>query len=163
MARKKLTEEKKAVLVERLAKARAAKAEKSGPPKYAMYSEHVVSLPDDHPLSLKTVKGWLKEAKSTAAVHKKNWRYGDKKSYAKYHQWTGYATQLSTYLRTGTYCSNFQGANMEFKTKRTCVAMAYYPNGRPKREVGVWYPDVRMEWTRELDAEERANYGGKIK
>ena len=74
MARKKLTEEKKAVLVERLAKARAAKAEKSGPPKYAMYSEHVVSLPDDHPLSLKTVKGWLKEAKSTAAVHKKNWR-----------------------------------------------------------------------------------------
>jgi hypothetical protein len=41
--------------------------------------------------------------------------------------------------------------------------MAYYPNGRPKREVGVWYPDVRMEWTRELDAEEAANYGGKIK
>ena len=36
MARKKLTEDEKAVLTERLAKARAIKAEKAGPPKYSM-------------------------------------------------------------------------------------------------------------------------------
>ena len=163
MARKKLTDEEKAVLTERLAKARAIKAEKAGPPKYSMYSEYVVNLPDDDPLSLKIVKGWLKEAKATAAIHKKNWKYGDKKSYAKYWMWTGYATQLGTYLRTGTYSSNYQGANMEFKTKRRCVAMAYYPNGRPKREIGVWYQDVRAEWTREMDNEESATYKGKRK
>ena len=39
--------------------------------------------------------------------------------------------------------------------------MAYYPDGRPKREMGVWYPDVREEWTPELDNEERAAYGLK--
>tara|TARA_R110000822_G_scaffold140325_8_gene278053 strand:+ start:3121 stop:3612 length:492 start_codon:yes stop_codon:yes gene_type:complete len=163
MARIKLTEEKKAVLIERLAKARAAKAEKSGPPKYQMYSEYVVNLPDDDPLSLVTVKGWLKEAKTTAAGYKKAWKYGDKKAYAKYNTWVGYATQLGHYLRSGTYTSNFMGAAMEFKTQRKCIAMAYYANGRPKREIGVWYPDVLQEWTKEMDVDEAAQYKGKIK
>ena len=42
-----------------------------------------------------------------------------------------------------------------------CLAMAYYPNGKPKREMGVWYPDVRDEWTPELENEERLAYGMK--
>ena len=39
--------------------------------------------------------------------------------------------------------------------------MAYYPDGRPKREIGVWYPDVRDVWTPELDNEERVAWGLK--
>ena len=37
--------------------------------------------------------------------------------------------------------------------------MAYYPNGKPKREIGVWYSDYRMEWTPELENEERISFG----
>jgi len=64
----------KSVLLERLEKARAAKAAKAGPPKYAMYSEHVVNLPDDDPLSLKTVRGWIKEVQSQITAFRNQWK-----------------------------------------------------------------------------------------
>jgi hypothetical protein len=31
--------------------------------------------------------------------------------------------------------------------------MAYHPDGTPKRSVGTWYPDIRMEWTKEMENE----------
>ena len=86
---------------------------------------------------------------------------GDKKALAKYHTYDNYANQLNSYLRSGTYISKFQGPNMEKVTKYKCIAMAYYPDGRPKREIGVWYPDVRAEWTKEMDDNERQAYGLK--
>jgi hypothetical protein len=155
------SEEEQKALEERLAKARAAKEAKRGKPKYSMYSPLVVELPDDDPLSLKNVREWIKEAKATAAAFKKQYRYGDKKALSKYHMYDAYANQLQSYLRTGTYISNYQGGNMEKKTKFKCIAMGYYKDGRPKRQIGVWYPDVQAEWTVEMDDSERAAYGLK--
>jgi len=34
-----------------------------------------------------------------------------------------------------------------------CVAMAYYPDGTPKRSVGVFYPDINIVWTNEMELE----------
>tara|TARA_R100001460_G_scaffold4800_2_gene13491 strand:- start:12435 stop:12947 length:513 start_codon:yes stop_codon:yes gene_type:complete len=148
----------KQVLIERLEKAREAKAAKAGPPKYSMYSKHVVDLPEDDPLSLKTVRGWIKEVQSQISAYRTAWKGGDKKAPAKIAQFQGYKSQLESYLRTGSYVSNFQGANMESKTKFKCISMAYHPSGMPKRTIGVWYPDVRKEWTIEDDDMERAAY-----
>lgn len=151
----------KSVLLERLEKARAAKAAKAGPPKYAMYSEYVVNLPDDDPLSLKTVRGWIKEVQSQITAFRNQWKAGDKKAQAKIAQFQGYKSQLESYLRSGSYISKFQGPNMESKTKYKCLSMAYYEDGRPKRDIGTWYPDVMKEWTIEDDDLERAAYGLK--
>ena len=58
-ARKPLTEAQKAERRERLAKARASKK----PPKYVAVSPEVRDLPDDHPVSLKKVREWIKTNK----------------------------------------------------------------------------------------------------
>ena len=36
----------------------------------------------------------------------------------------------------------------------TCVAMAYYPDGTPKRSVGVFYSDINAVWTSGMDESE---------
>jgi len=38
--------------------------------------------------------------------------------------------------------------------------MAYYPDGTPKRTVGVFYPDIKAVWTNEL---ETTNYHRSVK
>ena len=30
----------------------------------------------------------------------------------------------------------------------------YYPDGTPKRSVGVFYPDINMVWTKDMDESE---------
>ena len=39
-----------------------------------------------------------------------------------------------------------QGDDEEKKTQWKCVAMAYNPDGTPKRSKGVYYPDIGMVW-----------------
>ena len=56
---------------------------------------------------------------------------------------------LVKYLRDGDYVDMFYGEYMEHNIKRKCVAMAYYPDGTPKRDVGVWYPDIGT-YTKEM-------------
>ena len=53
---RKLTEEQKAAAAERLRKAR----EKKGPAQYKNVAKSVLDLPDDHYLSYKNVKKWIK-------------------------------------------------------------------------------------------------------
>ena len=50
----------------------------------------------------------------------------------------------------------FSGKHEEQKEVPRCVAMAYYPDGTPKRSVGVLYPDINMVWTKGLDESEYA-------
>ena len=57
--KRKLTEEQKDQRRELLAKARESKA----PPKYVTVAPAVRELPDDHGLSLKKVRGWIKNNK----------------------------------------------------------------------------------------------------
>lgn len=156
--KRQLTEKQKQAAIARLAKARAERAA-SNPPKYVNYEPSIVSLPDDHPMSFKKVKQWIKNAKARSAAEKQSYKGGDDKALARSQVWVTYSNQLEQYLRTGDFVGSFYGENMEFRIKRRCVAMAFFPNGKPKREIGVWYSDAGQEWTPELENNERRAYG----
>ena len=65
--RRKLTQAQKQAAAERLAAARA----KKGEPKYSQYDSRVVNLPDDHKLSFKKVRSWIKTNKAKLPLLKK--------------------------------------------------------------------------------------------
>lgn len=153
-----MTSKQKQKKLDNLAKAREAKAAKN-PPAYSQFSKEVVALPDDHEFSLKSVRGWIKEAKTHKAAEHRNYVAGASGALARKEMWAGYINQLESYLRTGAYVSAFAGGDMGKKVKRYCVAMAYHPDGRPKREFGVFYKDYMQVWTPELENNERELYG----
>ena len=68
-----------------------------------------------------------------------------------------YIRQMEHYLKSGDWIADFMGAQENEKTQWKCVAMAYYPDGTPKRNVGVWYPDIKMVWTNEMDESDYAH------
>ena len=76
---RKLTEEQKAAAAERLRKAR----EKKGPAQYKNVAKSVLDLPDDHYLSYKNVKKWIKTQKELAASERKSDKQGVKGAYSK--------------------------------------------------------------------------------
>ena len=43
------------------------------------------------------------------------------------------------------------GPNEEHTVIPKCIAMAYNPDGTPKRTVGVFYPDLLAVWTKEME------------
>ena len=55
----------------------------------------------------------------------------------------------------------FSGMNEENKVVPRCAAMAYYPDGTPKRSVGVFYPDINAVWTSGMDESEYATQGNR--
>lgn len=150
-----MTEEQRLAAIERLAKARAAKA----PAQYKNIHQSVLDLDPDHWRSMQKVKEWIKNAKSRAKTEHQSHRMGDKGALARVMMWNAYASDLDSYLRSGDYTSHFSGMNMESKVQRRCVAMAYYPNGKPKREIGTWYPDVSATWTPDMENDERERFG----
>lgn len=155
-----MTKNNKQERIDRLAKAREARYKKN-PPAYKQFAASVVAKPDDDEFSLKNVREWIKEARSLKQAEHRNHVAGVQGALARKTTWESYIGQMESYLRTGDWCSKFAGPRMEKRVKTICVAMAYYPDGRPKREMGVWYPDVRDVWTPELDNEERVAYGLK--
>jgi hypothetical protein len=136
--RKEMTPEQKAAAAERLAKAREARE----PSKISSYDEGVRNLPDEDPLSLKRVKQWLITQKEilSSVKHLKDSKEAFERS--KYNEVYTYVQNLEAYLKYGVYFDHKTGEHMESKIKHTCVKMAYYPNGTPKRTVGVYYPDL---------------------
>ena len=145
-ARKPMTAEQKAAAAERLAKAREAK----GGPKYTAYNESVRALPDGDTFSIKNVHEWLKYQKDLL----KSMRGWKDSKYAKervqYAQTQTYIENLEKYLRTGVYFDYRYGIEGQNTVKVICRAMAYYPDGTPKRTEGVWYPDIGTVWTKDL-------------
>jgi hypothetical protein len=67
----------------------------------------------------------------------------DKKAYIRY---------IEHYIRTGDWVGLFSGQNETKKVIPKCVAMAYYPDGTPKRSVGVFYPDIKTVWTQQMES-----------
>ena len=149
--RKKLSEERKQELRDQLTKARSKRA----PAEYKNIYSSVLAKPDDDPLSLKSVKLWIKHNKEKAAAYLTNSRRRGttpKQSIADKINADGakaYIRMMEHYLRTGDWISNFMGQDEEKKTQWKCVAMAYHEDGTPKRTKGVWYPDIRAVWTSE--------------
>lgn len=146
--KRKMTAEQKAAAAERLRKAR----EERGPSENKMIAENVRMLPDSNPLSLKNVRSWLKENKDELSAMKSFKDSKESKERAQYQKVETYVANLESYLRNGVYLDMFYGSQMQHKIQYrvpTMKHMAYYPDGTPKRSVGVWYPDIGV-YTQEM-------------
>ena len=149
--RKKLSEERKQELRDQLTKARSKRA----PAEYKNVYSSVLAKPDDDPLSLKSIKKSIKHNKEKASAFLTNSRRRGttpKQSIADKINADGakaYIRMMEHYLRTGDWISDFMGDDEEKKTQWKCVAMAYNPDGTPKRTKGVWYPDINTVWVSE--------------
>ena len=149
--RKKLSEERKQELRDQLTEARSKKKTAE----YKNVYPSVLAKPDDDPLSLKTVKKWIKHNKEKASAYLTNSRRRGatpKQSIIdkiNSENAKAYIRMMEHYLKSGDWVSNFMGQDEEMKTQWKCVAMAYNPDGTPKRTKGVWYPDINTVWVSE--------------
>ena len=149
--RKQLSEERKQELRDQLTKARSKKKTAE----YKNVYPSVLTKPDDDPLSLKSIKKSIKHNKEKASAFLTNSRRRGttpKQSIADKINADGaraYIRMMEHYLRTGDWISDFMGDDEEKKTQWKCVAMAYNPDGTPKRTKGVFYPDINTVWTSE--------------
>ena len=157
--KRQLSEEHKEKLRARLADMRAKKK----PAEYKNIAKSVLDKPDEDKLSMKNVKTWIKEAKDIASAHSKNARGRNVTPQARHRELNlaeskkAYIRQMEHYLKSGDWIADFMGAQENEKTQWKSVAMAYYPDGTPKRNVGVWYPDIKMVWTNEMDESDYAH------
>lgn len=152
--RKPLTEEQKEVLRERMEKARKAR----GPSKNLSLHESIRDLPDDHPLSPKKVKGWLKEQKELlSGLGKQAGQDKDPKIRQLYWDTETYIFNLNKYLQDGLWLDHRYGSAKQNKIKMNCVKMAYYSDGTPKRTIGVYYPDIGAVYTQEMELDKYAD------
>ena len=157
--KRKLSEEHKEKLRARLAEMRAKKK----PAEYKNVAKSVLLLPDDDRYSMKNVKEWIKESKEQVAAFSKTARSmrispQDKQKAANLAEHKkAYIRYCEHYLKTGDWIGMFSGKEETQKVVPKCIAMAYYPDGTPKRSVGVWYPDIEMIWTKDMDERDYAH------
>ena len=151
--KRKLSEEAREKMRVRLAAMRAKKK----PADYKNVAKSVLDLPDDDKYSFKNVKEWIKHSKDLVSEYNKVARSRasssqaiQKASNAADHKKV-YIRQLEYYLRTGDFISYFSGQDENQKVIPRCIAMAYYPDGTPKRDTGVFYPDISAVWTQDMD------------
>ena len=141
----------------RLEKMRAKKK----PPEYKNVSKYVLSLDDEEPYSLKNVKVWIKHNKEMISMLQARARNKEISPKDKQHSLSmadnkkAYIRYIEHYIRTGDWIGLFSGQDETNKVIPKCVAMAYYPDGTPKRSVGVFYPDIKAVWTNELETVNR--------
>ena len=137
----------------RLEKMRAKKK----PPEYKHVHKYVLSLDDEEPYSLKNVKVWIKHNKELITMLNARARNRDMSPKDKQQALTqaddkkAYIRYIEHYIKTGDWIGMFSGQNEMKKVIPKVVAMAYYPDGTPKRTVGYWYPDIEAVWTKEMD------------
>ena len=150
---KKLTEKQKEAQRLRLAEMRAKKK----PPEYKNVSKYVLSLDDEEPYSLKNVKEWIKHNKEMVSMLQARARNRETSSKDKQHALNmadnkkAFIRYIEHYIKTGDWIGMFSGRDEQNKVIPKCVAMAYYPDGTPKRNVGVFYPDIKAVWTKEMN------------
>ena len=148
--RKPMSEEQKAAAVERLAKAREKKAEAD--PSYGKSGVHesLWDLPKDHQLHPDKIKVWIKTQTDLARTERAQIKQNVKGAIAKLADHEGYVRQMQSYLKHGDWTSMFYGEYQEKKIRSRCVALGYYwygPDiGKPKRDVGTFYPDLGAVW-----------------
>lgn len=145
--RKPMTPEQKAAAIERLAKAREAR----GATGAASIHHSIRDLEEDHFLHWKKVKEWIKDNEMklkgmSTMKNSSNW-----KERSEYQSLEVYIKNMKSYLSTGNWSDFRYGPNGENKIQRVCLAMAYWPDGTPKRDYGTFYPDIGQVWSKELE------------
>ena len=149
--KKQLSEKRKQELRDQLIRARKKKA----PAEYKNIHSSVLQKPDDDPLSLKSVKKWIKHNKEKASAYLTNSRRRGATSKQsiidkiRSENVKAYIRFMEHYLKSGDWISYFMGADEEMKTQWKCVALAYHADGRPKRTKGVYYSDINAVWVSE--------------
>ena len=149
----KITEERREALRDRMVEMR----KKRKPAEYKNIHPSVLAKPETDKLSHKNVKLWIKEAKETASAHAKNARSRTISPQQQSHELAlseskkAYVRQMEHYLKRGDWISDFMGRQENERTQWRCVAMAYYPDGTPKRTVGIWYSDIGMKWEKGME------------
>ena len=153
--RKPMTEVQRAAAAKRLEKAREKRAEKN--PDYGMSGVHesLHNLLDDHYLSPKSVKLWIKTQKDLMTVERAGVRQNIKGAIARLANHEGYIRNMQKYLRDGDWVDNFYGEHQEKKMRWRCIALAYDKDGNPKRDIGTWYPDMGCIYTKEMFDEDK--------
>ena len=107
--KRKMTPEQRVAAAERLRLAR----EKKGKPQYKNVAKSVLDLPDDHYLSYKSVKMWIKTQQEVARAEKRNMIKNVKGATAKYYAAQGYINQMNHYIQHGDWCNDFYGEHEE--------------------------------------------------
>ena len=150
--KRKLSEEAKQKLRDRLTEMRAKKK----PAEYKNIAKSVLALPDDDKYSFKNVKVWIRKSKDLVAEYNKTARSirftsqeKQKASAAAEHK-KAYIRYCEYYLKTGDWVAVFSGEDETNKVIPKCVAMAFYPDGTPKRSAGIFYPDINMVWKQDM-------------
>jgi len=143
--RKPMSEEQRLAASERLALARA-KRQAANPPSYVNVHPNVVALDDDHYLSMKNVREWIKYQREISASEGKSARAGVKGAEAKYRSATAYIANMEGYLKNGAWSDTFYGQARDNLMAWQCIAMAYHSDGTPKRTKGTFYADLGYRW-----------------
>ena len=150
--KRQLTEKQKEAQRLRLAEMRAKKK----PPEYKNVSKYVLSLDDEEPYSFKNVKEWIKHNKEMVSMLQARARNRETSLKDKQHALNqaddkkAYIRYIEHYIKTGDWIGMFSGKDETNKVTPKCVAMAYYSDGTPKRDVGVYYPDINMVWKQDM-------------
>lgn len=148
--RKPMSAEQKAAAAERLKKAREAKG-----PISSSYPEHIANLPDDAPLSVANVRQWIRSCKQELEMMKGWDKSSDAKERSAYLDVETYISNMEAYLRYGDWFDFRYGEKRESIMVRRCLAKAYDKDGNVKRNVGTFYDDLGLVWTKEMDARDR--------
>ena len=111
--RKPMTPEQKAAAIERLAKAREAK----GPAQHQNIHPEVLAKPDDHFLSLKNVRSWIKSNKEQLSSLRGEVRRDVKGAKSRFHSVEGYIRHMQHYLKHGDWIDNAYGEHQEKSVK----------------------------------------------
>ena len=143
--RKPMSEEQRKQAVERLAKARAAR-QAANPSQPKNVCEEVLALDDEHFLSYKKVRGWIKANQELLKEARASVRQGIKGAEAEVKSLEAYIRNMNKYLRDGDWVDNFYGEHMNNTIKWRCVHPAYDDDGNIKRSHGVFYMDLGYRW-----------------
>ena len=157
--KRQLSEETKEKLRARLAEMRA----KRKPAEYKNIAKSVLALSEDDKYSMKNVKEWIKESKDQITALNKTARsmrstpQDKQKAQNAVDAKKAYIRYCEHYLKTGDWIGMFSGKEETNRVIPKCVAMAYYPDGTPKRSVGVFYEDIMTVWTKDMDERDYAH------
>ena len=147
--RKPMTEEQRAAAVERLAKARAARA----PAKNTNVHPRVQELPDDHPLSLVNTKAILKEWREKLSSIRQQKDSKDSVQRMEYQITENYVKNLQVWIRDGVWLDHKYGPKRANTMTYICYAPSYKKDGTIDRVQGTYYSDIGAVWTQELAKE----------
>ena len=153
--RKPMSEEQRVAAAARLEKAREKRKEKNPDYGQSGVSTSLKDLSEDHPLHPKKIKEWIKTQKDLASSARSSVRQKIKGAEAQLASHEGYIKNMQRYLRDGDWVDDFYGEHQQNKIRHRCVAMAYYDDGTPKRNIGVYYPDLGCVYTQKLFNEEK--------